>query len=187
MYKMNEILNSMEPGDYISLVACIISIVAAGLSFISYRLSKREYALQVKIYSDGLANFNFKVIDSCLKDNNDCDKIQYWFHLVVTNLSDKQTSIIEYSLKLECLTKIVYKPEYILPSNIKNSDITLLEMPQNIEPHSSLKGWCVFELPRSNFKELEIETYSIVLKDIHQKTCSQNPIYIKEELINYDI
>lgn len=184
---MNEILNSMEPGDYISAISCIISIIAAILSFISYRLSKKEYNLQVKLYSDGLANFNFNVIDACIKDNKDYDKIQYWFHLLITNLSDKQTSIVEYSLRLECLSNVVYKPEYILPDNMKNSDITPLEMPQNIEAHSSLKGWCVFELPRSTFEELDIESCSITLKDMHKSTDSQTPIYIKEELVNYDI
>ncbi len=184
---MKEILDSMDVGDYISAISCIISIIAAILSFVSYKLSKKEYNLQVKLYADGLANFNFSIIDACIKDNKDYDKIQYWFHLLITNLSDKQTSIVEYSLRLECLSNVVYKPEYILPDNVKNSDITVLEMPQNIEAHSSLKGWCVFELPRNTFKELGIESCSITLKDIHKKTDSQTPIYIKEELINYDI
>lgn len=184
---MDEILNSMDVGDYISAIACIISIIAAFLSFISYRLSKKEYNLQHKLYSDGLANFNFNIIDACIKDNKEYDKIQYWFHLLITNLSDKQTSIVEYSLRLECLSNVVYKPEYILPDNIKISDITFLEMPQNIETHSSLKGWCVFELPRSTFMELDIESCSITIKDIHSKTDSQTAINIKEEIINYDI
>ena len=100
----------MDAGDYISLAACVVSVIAAILSFISYLLARKEHKLQLKLYADGLPNFKFKVIESCIKDNKECDKIQYWFNLLVTNMSDKQTSISEYILKLECLQKITFKP-----------------------------------------------------------------------------
>ena len=174
----------MDAGDYISLAACVVSVIAAILSFISYLLARKEHKLQLKLYADGLPNFRFKVIESCIKDNKECDKIQYWFNLLVTNMSDKQTSISEYILKLECLQKITFKPEYV---TLKNVDVVCLELPQNIDAHSSIKGWCVFELPRDTFKELDIETCTVTLKDIHGKTDCQTPIYIKEELINYGI
>lgn len=174
----------MKPEDYISLVACIVSVVAATFSYISYLLARKEYKLQLKLYSEGLPNFNFKIIESCIKDDKENEKIQYWFNLLITNMSDKQTSILEYVLKLECLEGITFRPEY---ATVKNADVVCLELPQNIEAHSSIKGWCVFEVPRNTFKELNIESYTITLKDIHDKTDCQTPIYIKEELINYGI
>ena len=164
-----------------------MSIIAAVLSFISYRLSKKEYNLQLRLYSEGAANFNFKVIDACIKDNKEYDRIQYWFNLLITNLSDKPTSILEYVLRLDCLTGIVYRPEYVMPDDAHNFDIAFLNIPQNIDTHNSIKGWCIFELPRKTFNELDIESCIITLKDIHGKMDFHSPIYIKEELINYDI
>lgn len=178
---------TMDAGDYISAIACIVSIVAAILSFVSYLLSRKQYKLQLKMYSEGLSNFNFKIIDSCVKDDKEYDNIQYWFNLLITNISDKQTSIVEYILKLECLGDIVYIPERVDLKKEKNVDVISLGMPQNIEAHSSVGGWCVFELPRSTFKELSIEECRVVLKDIHDKTNYQTAIYIKEELINYEV
>lgn len=174
-------------GDYISAVACVVSIVAAILSLTSYLLSRQQYELQLKMYSDGLSNFNFKIIDAYIKDDKEYDKIQYWFNLLITNMSDKQISIIEYVLKLECSDGIIFRPECLAPHIFGNTDVVRLIMPQNIDAHSSTRGWCVFEIPRETFNELDIEECRIVLKDIHDKKESQTAIYIKEELINYEV
>lgn len=177
----------MDAGDYISAVACIISIGAAIVSFVSYRLSRKQYKLQLKMYTEGLSNFNFQIIDSCVKDNKEYDKIQYWFNLLITNISDKQTSIVEYVLKLDCLGNLTYTPEFVDLKERSNLDIVSLGRPQNIEAHSSVRGWCIFELPRDTFKELSIEKCRICIRDIHDKMDCQTAIYIEEELINYEV
>lgn len=58
-------------------------------------------------------------------------------------------SISEYILKLECLQKITFKPEYV---TLKNAAVVCLELSQNIDAHSSIKGRCMFELPRNILK-----------------------------------
>lgn len=155
----------MDTGDYISTIACIVSIGAAILLLISYLLSRQQYKLQLKMDSDGLSNFNFKIFDACIKDDKEYDKIQYWFNLLITNMSDKQTSIIEYVLKLECSDGIIFRPECLAPDNFRNADIARVIMPQNIEAHSSTRGWCVFEIPRDTFNKLDIEERRSVILD----------------------
>lgn len=177
---------SLSTSDMISLVACIISILAAIVSFVSYRLSKKEYNLQMKLYTEGLSNYNFEIVDSFLVDDNKSEKIQYWFNLLIVNISDKQTSIMKYELRLECLNNIIFKPEFALERQ-DEENISFLELPQNIDAHSSIRGWCIFELPRKLYKSLAIEKQTLLVKDIHEKKVEKEAIYIKEEVVNYDV
>lgn len=58
LLEIGELLSKMDTVDLISLVACLVSIVGAIISIIMYRLTRKEYKLQLRLYKDGLANFN---------------------------------------------------------------------------------------------------------------------------------
>ena len=140
LLEIGELLSKMDTVDLISLVACLVSIVGAIISIIMYRLTRKEYKLQLRLYKDGLANFNFQIVECHLKDDKENDKIQYWFNLLILNLSDKQTSIIEYSLTLKCSDGLLYKAEYYKNGSKRFEGIKYLDISQNIDAHNSITG-----------------------------------------------
>ena len=64
---MEEVVNTLEVSDYISIGACLISVIAAIASIVACVIANKQLELQRKQYEDGGPNFNIKVLDSIIK------------------------------------------------------------------------------------------------------------------------
>lgn len=171
--------------DIVAVASAIISIFAAIVSVYQANLSRSSFNLQKIIYNDGRANLIIQEIeDSFLHNEKGLDKIYYFLKVTVCNLSDKSTSLIHANLQI-----IHDNTEYIVHCSNNNkvySELTKLPIPVNIAPHNSFSGWLEFELLRTIYDSMNIDTHRIQIKDIHGNVASKEEIFIREELIGYD-
>lgn len=183
---MQEILKELDVSDYISLGACLVSVIAAITSIVACVIAKKQLELQKKQYEDGEPNFNIKVLDAIIKKDKKSSIVQVWLNIRVGNLSDKATSINGIVLRLFCLEDIIYRPS-INKKLQKDAGITYFSVAQNIGAHSSEMGWCVFDIPVDTYNDLQIEYSELNVEDIHGQKCIEKIIYMQEELIDYGI
>lgn len=183
---MQEIINELDVSDYISMGACLVSVIAAITSIVACVIAKKQLELQRKQYKDGEPNFNIKVLDAIIKKDRKSSNVQVWLNVRIGNISDKATSINNIALRLFCLEDIIYRPS--LNKNIQTvADITYFSIAQNIGAHSSEMGWCVFDIPINAYNDLQIEYSELNVEDIHGQKCTEKIIYMQEELIDYGI
>ncbi|MCM1569063.1 MAG: DUF4352 domain-containing protein [Roseburia sp.] len=183
---MQEIINELDAGDYISLGACLVSVIAAIASIVACVIAKKQLELQEKQYEDGEPNFNIKVLDAIIKKDKKISTVQVWLNIRVGNISDKATSINNIALRLFCLEDIIYRPS--LNKDVQtDTGITYFSIAQNIGAHSSEMGWCIFDIPIDTYNDLQIEYSELNVEDIHGQKCVEKIIYIQEELIDYGI
>ena len=107
---MEEVVNTLDVSDYISIGACLISVIAAIASIVACVIANKQLELQRKQYEDGEPNFNIKVLDSIIKKDKKSSTVQVWLNIRVGNISDKATSINNIVLRLFCLEDIIYRP-----------------------------------------------------------------------------
>lgn len=183
---MQEIVNGLDASDYISLGACLISIIAAMTSVVACAIAKKQLELQKKQYKDGEPKFSIKVIDAIIKKDIKSNNVQVWLNIRVGNISDKATSINNIILRLFCLEDIIYRPSH--NKNIQaDAGVTYFSISQNIGAHSSEMGWSVFDIPIDIYNDLQIEYSELIVEDIHGQKCTEKIIYMQEELIDYGI
>lgn len=102
---MQEIINALEVSDYISIGACLISVIAAIASIVACVIANKQLELQRKQYEDGEPNLNIKVLDSIIKKDKKSSTVQVWLNIRVGNISDKATSINNIVLRLFLLRR----------------------------------------------------------------------------------
>lgn len=183
---MQEILKELDASDYISIGACLISVIAAMASIVVCVITNKQLKLQRKQYEDGNPNFNLKVLDSIIKKDKKSDIVQVWLNIRVGNISDKATSINNIVLRLFCLEDIIYRPS-LNKYGHTDAEIKSFSYAQNIGPHSSEIGWCIFDIPIDTYKDLQIEYSELNVEDIHGRKCIEKIIYMQEELVDYGI
>lgn len=177
--------NGNESFDIVAIISAIIALLSAGFAFWQARIAKKAFKLQKAMYEEGKVNFTIQDIEnSFLYDKNGEDKVYYFFKIILSNLSDKPTSISKIQLSLSqnntdalivaCTTNIIIQP-----------DLFRLSIPSNIEPHSSNSGWIVFEISKQVYRPLDIDTHYIIATDIHGVTVRREEIYIREEVVDY--
>jgi hypothetical protein len=177
--------NGNQSLDFVAIISAIIALLSAGFAFWQASVAKKAYKLQKAIYEEGKANFAIQDIEnSFLYDKNGEDKVYYFFKVILSNLSDKPTSISKIQLSLSqnntdaliiaCTTNLLIQP-----------DLLRLSLPNNIEPHSSTSGWVVFEINRQVYKPIDIDTHYIIATDIHGVTVRREEISVREEVIDY--
>lgn len=183
---MQEVVNALDISDYISIGACLISVIAAIASIVACVIANNQLKLQRKQYEDGEPNFNIKVLDSIIKKDKKSTTVQVWINIRVSNISDKATSINSIVLRLFCLGDIIYRPS-INKDVQTNAEIKYFSLAQNIGAHSSEMGWCSFNIPIDTYNDLQIEYSELNVEDIHGRKCIEKIIYMQEELIDYGI
>lgn len=183
---MQEIINGLELSDYISIGACLISVIAAIASIVACVIANKQLELQRKQYEDGEPNFNIKVLDSIIKKDKKSSTVQVWLNIRVGNISDKATSINNIVLRLFCLEDIIYRPSLNKDAQT-DEGIKYFSLAQNIGAHSSEMGWCIFDIPIDTYNDLQIEYSELNIEDIHGQKCIEKIIYMQEELIDYGI
>lgn len=177
--------NGNETLDFVAVISAIIALLSAGFAFWQAKIAKKTYKLQKAMYEEGKVNFAIQDIESSfLYDRNGEDNVYYFFKVILSNLSDKPTSISKIQLLLSqnntdvlvisCTTNLLVQP-----------DLLRLSIPNNIEPHSSNSGWIVFEINRQVYKPIDIDTHYIIATDIHGVTVRREEISVREEVIDY--
>lgn len=171
--------------NYVAIISAAIAVLSAIFSFVQARSAKNSYRLQKKIYSDGEPKFSIQDIsDSLLYNQKNLDEVYYFFKIILPNLSDKATSIIESKLELKHKKgKLIVK--YNEDCEIRNQ-LERLTIPIDIPPHSSRIGWLVFSVSREIYDQLEIDTHYLFLKDLHGVEVKKEKIYVMEEYINHE-
>lgn len=183
---MREVVNALDISDYISIGACLISVIAAIASIVACVIANKQLELQRKQYEDGNPNFNLKVMDAIIKKDKKSSTVQVWLNIRIGNISDKATSINSIELRLFCLDDIIYRPP--INKNFQTeTGITYFSIAQNIGAHSSEMGWCIFDIPIDTYNDLQIEYSELNVEDIHGQKCMEKIIYMQEELIDYGI
>ena len=182
-----EINTSIAVGDIIAMIACIISIICAGVTLWQTKIAKKSFSLQKKIYLEGLSNLEVSIGNSFIYDNKLEEKIYVFFGIVVNNLSDKQTSIKKCILNLLCEEDIIYKPSLCESEPMFYKELSTFELPQNLNAHSSCAGWLKYVIPRDVYRKINVNAFVICVEDIHGAKALDNTVFVREELHNYEI
>lgn len=178
---------TIDIGDIIAFIACIISVICAVFTFWQVRIAKKEYALQKKIYLDGLSKLELNIRKCFIYNDKNEDNIYLFFGLIISNLSDKQTSIKKCVLSLSCEDNIIYKPSLCETPLPLYNELDYLSIPINMEAHSSCGGWTIFKLSRDVYQKIDINMFTICVEDIHGAKVVDSTILIGEEISNYEI
>ena len=177
--------NGNESLDIVTIISAIIAFLSAVFAFWQARIAKKTFKLQKKMYEAGKINFAIQDIENCfLYDKNGEDKVYYFFKIILSNLSDKPTSISKIQLSLSqnnidalivaCATNLIIQP-----------DLLRLSIPNNIDPHSSNSGWVIFEVNREIYRTIDIDTHYIIATDIHGVIVRREEISVREEIVDY--
>lgn len=184
---MDELATTINAGDIIALFSCIISIICALFAFFQVRIAKNDYALQKRIYLDGTSKLELAIRNSFIFDDKKENDVYLFFGIIISNLSDKQTSIKKYVLSLLCEDNIIYKPDLCYKDLELYQDLNYLDIATNIESHNSISGWVRFILPREVYDKINIDMFMINIEDIHGTKISDSTFLVREELNNYEI
>lgn len=169
---ITDAISKMDAGDWIAVVACIISVIAASISVIQYKLSEKEYELLRKEAEDREPQISLAIKDAKLIKKIDDQKVVYKINICISNISDRATSIRGMWINWESRDKQKYK----FPSNMSSE----FSVGNNIAPHNSEKGEVCFEVPLDIYAKVEIEKTFIRIEDIHDYVVDEKIIYIKE-------
>lgn len=178
---------TLEIGDVIAAIACIISIICAVFTFSQTKFAKKEYELQKKVYLEGLAKLELNIRDCFLYNDKNENNIFIFFGIVISNLSDKQTSIKKCILSLLCEDNIIYKPDLCDTYISIYEGLNYLNIPMNMEAHSSTAGWVKFALSREIYEKLDINMFMLSVEEIHGIKQVDNAVFVREEINNYEI
>ncbi|WP_415330919.1 hypothetical protein [Clostridium perfringens] len=166
-------------------ISTIIAFASALFAFFQARSAKKSLKIQKKIYNDGMANFEIEdILNSFLYIDEKEEDLYYFFLINAKNLSDKNTSI--HKVKLNLISKentfiVDYKENLSIESRLVR-----LNLPCNIQAHSSASGWIVFEVPKNVYKELDIDTHIIIFEDIHGLVKKKEEISVLEKVVEYE-
>ncbi len=183
---MKEITDKITTIDWISIASCGIALLSAVFAYAQARVAHKSYKLQKAMYIDGYAKIDIMINENFFVDDRENKNVFFYFGIIISNLSDKQTSIKKYILKLNC-EDIVYKPMFSMENLEHYNNLNRLSEPQNIEPHSAVAGWCVFILERNIYEKLNVNTYTLIVEDIHGVQAGADSVFLREELLNYEI
>lgn len=176
-----------ESLEIVTIISAIIALSSAIFAYWQARLANKALKLQKAVYEDGKVKFDIQDIEnSFLYDKNGEDKVYYFFKIILSNLSDKPTSISKLQLSLTQNNKDPFIVTCIANTSIQ-PDLFRMSVPANIKPHSSNSGWIVFEICRQVYRNLDIDTHYIIVTDIHGVTVKREEIYVREEIVDYAI
>lgn len=179
--------NNGQQLDIIAIISAAIATFSAFFAFWQARIAKKALKLQSAMYEDGKVNFLIRDIEnSFLYNKKEENSVYYFFKIVLSNLSDKSTSISKLQLSLSH-----NNTDALIVSCTNNlsiyPDLFRLDVPINIQPHSSNSGWVTFEINKDTFKGLIIDTHFIIVTDIHDVIVKREEISVREEVIGYDL
>jgi hypothetical protein len=181
------LVNPANWTNILALISIVIAVLAALFTFFQWRVARKSYKLQRAAFNDSKISISLQNIDECFIHNDkNADDLHYFFYLNIVNLSDRPTSINLVKLILH----LDNGKEYYITASENNKlypDNKRLILPANISPRSSIVGWTAFSINKKIYNELQIESHTILVSDIHKLIAKQEIIYIHEEVIGYDI
>jgi hypothetical protein len=169
----------------IGIISAAIALGSAIFAFWQARLAKKTLKIQQQIYEEGKPKLTLEIIESFLVDKKDEDKVYYYMNTIISNNSDKNNSIKSVALKVKDKTHTLNMSE------VKNrmSEFEMFNFfgsPLNVDAHSSIKGWFVFELKRNIYNDLNPDSYFLETEDINNIKYLKEEILIREVVINYE-
>ncbi|MDO0822531.1 hypothetical protein [Desulfosporosinus nitroreducens] len=172
--------------DIIAVISATIALLSALFTSVLAWFANKTYKLQKDMFDAGKVNFVIEEIENSFMYNAKTeDKMFYFFKIVLSNLSDRATAINEICLELS------YNINSTLIINCQDNtiiqpDLSRLAIPNNMNPHSSISGWVVFEVEKKVYNAIDINTHYISVQDIHGMNAKQEVIYVREEVVRYD-
>ena len=182
-----EASTKLDTLDLVAITSAVIALLSAIFTLLLARFAKKTYKLQKEIFEAGKVNFIIQEIENIFLYNAKTeDKIYYFFKVVLSNLSDRATAINKISLELSynnnstlivnCTDSVIIQP-----------DLPRLTIPTNISSHNSTSGWVVFEVDKKVYNAIDINTHYIAVQDIHGMNVRKEEIYVREEVVGYDL
>jgi hypothetical protein len=110
------------------------------------------------------------------------------FHLVISNPSDRPTSIVSAELHLtystgQVLTTVKVPPLASLAQDAPAPDVDPVALPLRLDANDSVSGWFVFQLQDELVASRSIEGYAVVLRDVHRiEVAVQATVFLEAEL-----
>lgn len=172
-------ISDLAPEIKISVISAIVAVFSALFSMSQAHSAKKSRKLTEQIYREGKPNFSIVDITDSFMENNECsDKVIYHFYCLIANRSDKDTSITNAKLQIDCTSTIFT----FNPSSPSTDEISEIALPANIGAHKAVSGWLKFEVPRITLKKNYIKSHCLVMKDIHNFEDKKEVIYIRERI-----
>lgn len=173
--------------DIVAIISAAIAFLSAIYTFFLARYAKKTYKLDKEIFEAGKANFVIQEIENCFLFNAKSeDRMYYFFKIVLSNLSDRATAIniIQLELSYNNNSTLIVNSQ---SNTIIQPNLHRLTIPNNIPSHNSTFGWVVFEVEKKIYDAININTHYIAVQDIHGMNVKKEEIYVREEVVGYDI
>ena len=180
-------MSDLKLETYISIISALFAALSAIYAKRQASSAEKQYNLQLRLYKDGNANFKIETDTGFIFINNFSDNIYFFIPVLISNISDKSTSLKDFSLILHCGENLNYKPVFTNEIINEYSSLEQLHVGENINPHSSCMGWCLFRLPKENYNRIDINKYSLSISDIHEYSSTISFVFLREEVINFEI
>lgn len=159
----------------------VLSLIISTFCYIEYRKVNK---IALRIDSRTTPKFNVEIEDSGVINKN--NEFQYFFAIVVSNLSDSANSICKVSLRLEYEEKEMIN-EVIISFENNNGGIlkTKFEkLPINIEGRNTKLLYVVFPISSKFRIGKKIINYTIEIEDLFKNVSKKNVCIISE--VNLD-
>lgn len=169
--------------EIITLAVAIIAILISGFSIVYSRravlLAERQEKNTKPLLVPTLINGYYKV------DNKTGDRT-YAFFLSVSNRSDSDNSLTNLELCVSYLTVndilMTVRLQFAEKQNsyFNISSDKFFSIPQPIDAHKTLTGWCFFKAKYELFHQTRIDEHTIEIKDSFETRSSVHPGLIQE-------
>jgi hypothetical protein len=162
-----------SPLDYVAVVIAGLSLVISLVLGVRNRgTAKRALALSEAQEARRAAKVELHVNEALSwRRRSEGDRL-LGFHLLVTNPTDRQNSLVDAELHLTYglngVLTTVKVPHLTNATGITlPTEVDLIEMPTRLDANQAVSGWFVFRITDGLTLNRPIDRYDVIIRDVH--------------------
>ncbi|WP_300394885.1 hypothetical protein [Henriciella sp.] len=163
----------MDTSDIIAIGALLIAIVAAGISFFSYRISRRaELGQRPKLRLEYLEGEKWSVSP---------EAYEYKFKVTVTNECAMPIGLKGCELRIHSISPDGREVIFPIPNEVRRGS-EYVEFPMRLAAHEIISGWVLIPVPAKIVRQSQQIAYEFILLDSQNTNESFEPrLFIEKD------
>lgn len=165
------------------IVAIIISVISLAISYNNYRFNREANKILKLRFDSEAPQFELFLNEQLMKAKD--NRIEYFFSILISNMSDKKNSIRDLELEIhyefegrDNSIKFDYNSIRII-----NQESIVTHLPIDIDERSSKKIDITFDVPIDLRNDKDIISYSVNVYDVFQKKTTVDAMLVNEVLL----
>lgn len=165
------------------IAAIIISVISLIISYNNYKFNQEANKILKLRFDSEAPQFELFLNEQLMKQKDDC--IEYFFSILISNMSDKKNSI--RNLELEIHYKFGERDNSIKfdcnSVRIINQESIIAHLPIDIDERSSKRIDITFNVPIALRNDKDIISYSVNVYDVFQNKTTVDAMLVNEVLL----